>query len=106
MTVSWTKINITLDGWPVYYFDVWVDDQVGQEAILGMDFMVSACIRLDLADGALCLPDEVCVFLTGRNCHTDIMYWWLALTIKILSFLPVDRPKSGPASILPSPNSG
>ena len=32
---------------------------VGQDEILGMDFMVPAGIRLDLADGTLCLPNEV-----------------------------------------------
>ena len=42
-------------------------DQVGQEAILGMDFMVTAGIRLDLADGTLYLPDEVCISQAGRE---------------------------------------
>ena len=32
-----------------------------------MDFMVPAGIRLDLADGTLCLPDEVRIFLAGRK---------------------------------------
>ena len=32
-----TKIKITINGLLVYYFDVWVGDQVGQEAILGMN---------------------------------------------------------------------
>ena len=59
MTEGRTKIKITLNGSLVYYFDVWVGDQVGQEVILGMDFMVTAGIRLDLADGTLVLPDEV-----------------------------------------------
>ena len=53
------KIKITLDGLLVYFFDVWVGDQVGQEAILGIYFMVLASISLDLADGVVCLPDEV-----------------------------------------------
>ena len=39
MTEGRTKIKITLAGSLVYYFDAWVGDQVGQEAILGMDFM-------------------------------------------------------------------
>ncbi|GMF53865.1 unnamed protein product [Phytophthora fragariaefolia] len=39
----------------------------GQEAILGMDFMVPAGIRLDLADGSLCLPDENRIQLSGRR---------------------------------------
>ena len=67
MTVGRTKIKITLNGSLVYYFDVWVGDQVGQEAILGMDFMVPAGICLDLADGTLCLPDEVRICLAGRR---------------------------------------
>ena len=65
MTIGRTKIKITLDGYLVYYFNVWVDDQVGQEAILGMDFMVPAGIRLDLVDGTLCLRDEVRIGLAG-----------------------------------------
>ena len=40
---------------------------MGQEAILGMDFMAPAGIRLDLADGTLCLPDEVRILLAGRR---------------------------------------
>ena len=42
-------------------------DQVGQEAILGMEFTVTAGIRLDLADGTLVLPDKVRIHLTGRR---------------------------------------
>ncbi|GMF39086.1 unnamed protein product [Phytophthora fragariaefolia] len=38
----------------------------GQDAILGMDFMVPAGIRLDLAEGTQCLPDEVRIQLSGR----------------------------------------
>ena len=67
MTEVCTKIKITLNGSLVYYFDVWVGDQVGQEAILGMDFMLPAGIRLDLADETLCLPDEVKIHLAGRR---------------------------------------
>ena len=40
---------------------------VGQDAILGMDFMVPAGIRLDMADGTICLPDEVRIQLAGRK---------------------------------------
>ena len=40
MSIGRTKIKITLDGSLVYCFDVWVEDQVGQDAILGTDFMV------------------------------------------------------------------
>ena len=40
---------------------------MGQKAILGMDFMVPAGVRLDLAEGSLCLPDEVKILLSGRR---------------------------------------
>ena len=32
---------------------------------MGLNFMVPAGIRLDLADGTLCLPDEVRIGLAG-----------------------------------------
>ena len=67
LTIGRTRIKITLNGSLVYYFDVGVGDQVGQEAILGMDFMVSEFYRLDLADGTLCLPDKVRIGLAGRK---------------------------------------
>ena len=63
MTGGRTRIKITLNESLVYYFKAWVGDQVGQDAILGMDFMVPAGIRLDLADGTLCLPDIVNILL-------------------------------------------
>ncbi|KAE8901089.1 hypothetical protein PF003_g14802 [Phytophthora fragariae] len=62
-----SRIKITLAGSLVYFFDIWVGDLSGQEAILGMDFMVPAGIRLDLADGSVCLPDEVKIQLSGRR---------------------------------------
>uniref|UniRef100_M4B2P6 Uncharacterized protein n=1 Tax=Hyaloperonospora arabidopsidis (strain Emoy2) TaxID=559515 RepID=M4B2P6_HYAAE len=40
---------------------------VGQDAILGMDFIVPAVIRLDLADETLCLPNEVRIQLSGQR---------------------------------------
>ena len=52
-------IKVTLNGKLVYVFKVRVGPMVGQDEILGMDFMVPAGIRLDLADGTLCLPNEV-----------------------------------------------
>uniref|UniRef100_A0AAV1TT80 Peptidase A2 domain-containing protein n=1 Tax=Peronospora matthiolae TaxID=2874970 RepID=A0AAV1TT80_9STRA len=67
MTVGRTKIKVTLAGSLVYYFNVWVGDLAGQEAILGMNFMVPAGVRLDLADGALCLPEEIRIHLAGRH---------------------------------------
>ena len=47
MTVVRANIKIILDGSLVYYFDVWVGDQAGKEAILGMDFRVQTGVRLD-----------------------------------------------------------
>ena len=67
LTIVRTKIKTTLDVSLLYYFDVWVGYQVGQEAILGMDIIVPAGIRLNLADGRLCLPDEVRIGLAGRK---------------------------------------
>ncbi|KAE9262043.1 hypothetical protein PR003_g33689, partial [Phytophthora rubi] len=62
-----TRIKITLAGSLVYFFDIWVGDLSGQDAILGMDFLVPAGIRLDLADGSLCLPEEIRIHLSGRR---------------------------------------
>ncbi|OWZ11408.1 reverse transcriptase [Phytophthora megakarya] len=42
-------------------------DLSGQEAILGLDFMVPAGIRLNLAHGSISLPDEVRIQLSGRR---------------------------------------
>ena len=67
LTIGRAKIKVTLAGSLVYYFNVWVGDLAGQEAILGMDFMVPAGVRLDLADGALCLPEEIRIHLAGRR---------------------------------------
>ncbi|GMF50610.1 unnamed protein product [Phytophthora fragariaefolia] len=66
-TVGRTRIKVTLAGSLVNYFDAWVGAQPGLTAILGMDFMVPAGIRLDLADGSLCLPDEGKIPLSGRR---------------------------------------
>ncbi|POM66537.1 Hypothetical protein PHPALM_17586 [Phytophthora palmivora] len=62
-----TRIKITVAGSLVYFFDIWVGDLAGQDAILGMDFMVPAGIRLDLAYGSISLPDEVQIQLRGRR---------------------------------------
>ncbi|POM80234.1 Reverse transcriptase [Phytophthora palmivora] len=71
MTEGRTKIKVTLAGTLVYYFDAWVGSLSGQEAILGMDFMVPAGIRLDLADGTLCLPDESLAFEATTDRRED-----------------------------------
>ncbi|KAE9246089.1 hypothetical protein PF002_g6907 [Phytophthora fragariae] len=64
-----TKIKLTLAGSLVYLYEVWVGDDLppDYQAILGMDFMVPAGIRLDLGDGSMCLPDEIRVMLHGRR---------------------------------------
>ncbi|POM64397.1 LOW QUALITY PROTEIN: Reverse transcriptase [Phytophthora palmivora] len=62
-----TRIEITMAGSLVYVFDIWVGDLAGQDAILGMDFMVPAGTRLDLAYGSINLPDEVRIQLSGRR---------------------------------------
>ncbi|POM58530.1 Hypothetical protein PHPALM_36810 [Phytophthora palmivora] len=62
-----TRIKITMAGSLVYFFDIWVGDLAGQDVILGMDFMVPAGIRLDLAYGSISLPDEVRIELSGRR---------------------------------------
>ncbi|POM58112.1 Hypothetical protein PHPALM_37289 [Phytophthora palmivora] len=81
-----TRLKITLAGSLVYFFDAWVGPPTGgQDIILGMDFMVPAGIRLDLADGTICLPDEVRLQMAGRRplygdkiehvCWKD--YYWI-----------------------------
>ncbi|KAJ8523793.1 hypothetical protein ON010_g17325 [Phytophthora cinnamomi] len=66
-TAGRTKIKITLAGSLVYFLDIWIGDLAAQDAILGMDFMVPAGIRLDLADGSICLSDEIKIQLSGRR---------------------------------------
>ncbi|KAG3169819.1 hypothetical protein PC128_g19090 [Phytophthora cactorum] len=61
------QIKITLAGCLVYCFDIWVGDLADQDAILGMDFMVPAGVRLDLADGTMCFPDEMRIQVSGRH---------------------------------------
>ncbi|OWZ09982.1 hypothetical protein PHMEG_00017238 [Phytophthora megakarya] len=67
MTEGRTRIKITIAGADVYYFDAWVGERSGQEAILGMAFIVRTGIRLDMADRSPCLPDEVRIQLSGRH---------------------------------------
>ncbi|GMF49729.1 unnamed protein product [Phytophthora fragariaefolia] len=47
--------------------EVSIVDTAFARKTLGMDFMVPAGIRLDLADGSLCLPDEIRIQLSGRR---------------------------------------
>ena len=88
LTVGRTRLKVTLAGLLVYYFDAWVGDQPGHDAILGMDFMVPAGIRLDLADGTLCLPDEVQVQMTGRRPLYGSQMQWVTLDQDL--YLPVE----------------
>ncbi|POM80503.1 Hypothetical protein PHPALM_1656 [Phytophthora palmivora] len=63
-----TRLKITLAGSLVCFFYAWVGPPTGgQDLILGMDFMVPAGIRLDLADWTICLPDEVRLQMAGRR---------------------------------------
>ncbi|OWY92151.1 hypothetical protein PHMEG_00038963, partial [Phytophthora megakarya] len=67
-----TRIKVTLGGSLVYFVDIWVGDLTGQQAILGMDFMAPAGIRLGLANGSISLPDEVRIQLSGsRQLYSD-----------------------------------
>ncbi|GMF33732.1 unnamed protein product [Phytophthora fragariaefolia] len=66
-TVGRTRVKITLAGNLVYFMDLWVGDLVGQHAILGMNFMVPAGVRIDTADETASLPDEVRIQLIGRR---------------------------------------
>ncbi|KAE9277003.1 hypothetical protein PR003_g28905 [Phytophthora rubi] len=66
-TVGRARHKVTLAGNLVYFFEAWVGDLAGQNAILGMDFMVPAGIRLDAGDGTVCLPDEVRVQMLERR---------------------------------------
>ncbi|OWZ15959.1 reverse transcriptase [Phytophthora megakarya] len=66
-TLGRTTIKVTLTGYLVYFFDVWVGALAGQDAIWGMDVMVPAGIHLDFADGTTCLADEVRIQLSGRR---------------------------------------
>ena len=82
-----TKIKITLNISVVCYFDDWVSDHVGQEAILDMNYMVLVGIRLDLADGTLVLSDEVIILLPGL------------ISLKVPSIVDrVPRTERGPTS--------
>ncbi|OWY93323.1 hypothetical protein PHMEG_00037333 [Phytophthora megakarya] len=58
----YTTIKITLAGYLVYVFDIWIGDLSGHNAILG----IKSGVRMDLADASMRLPDEVGIPLNGR----------------------------------------
>ncbi|OWZ10929.1 hypothetical protein PHMEG_00016124 [Phytophthora megakarya] len=62
-----TRIKFTLAEYMVYFFDIWIGDLSGQNAILGMNSMVPAGVRMDLADGSMRIPDEVRIPLNDRK---------------------------------------
>ncbi|GMF37318.1 unnamed protein product [Phytophthora fragariaefolia] len=62
-----SRIRVTLAGNLVYFMVLSVGDLSGQQAILGMNFMVPAVVRIDSADGTACIPDEVRISLIGRK---------------------------------------
>ena len=54
------KIKITLMQTIVYFYEVWISDHhAGVDLLLGVDFLMSAGIRLDLYSGRAILPDEI-----------------------------------------------
>ncbi|OWZ16533.1 hypothetical protein PHMEG_0009664 [Phytophthora megakarya] len=61
-----TRIKV-LAGSLVYLFDIWVGDLTGQQAILDMDYIFPAGIRLDLAHGSISFPDEVRIQLSASD---------------------------------------
>ncbi|KAJ0388700.1 hypothetical protein ATCC90586_011844 [Pythium insidiosum] len=59
-----TRIKITLGVSVVYYMDIWCGNiGEGVQCLLGMDFMVSAGVRLSAFDGMVRLPNEESVRL-------------------------------------------
>ena len=63
MTIGRITLKVSLG----YYFEVWVGDQVGQEAIWKINYLVPAGIRLDLTEETLCLPEEVRISMAARR---------------------------------------
>ena len=75
----------------VYNFDVLVRDQVDQKAMLGIDLIIPVDIRLDSADGRLCLPDEVRINLAVRRPPYARRYTRYTWTINSIKSMLVDR---------------
>lgn len=69
------KIKITLMKTIVYFYEVWISDhQAGVDLLLGVDFLMSAGIRLDLYSGRAILPDEIRVPLSNiKDVHENTM---------------------------------
>jgi len=60
------EVKITLGMNTVYVYTVWISDHHDTSGlILGVDFLMSAGIRLDLYAGKARLPDEVCIPLNN-----------------------------------------
>ncbi|KAI9920258.1 hypothetical protein PsorP6_015929 [Peronosclerospora sorghi] len=89
LTEGRTRIKLTLEGSLVYYFHAWVGKLVGQDVILGMDVLIPVGARLDVAHGALNLPDELIIPLEGRR----LLYGLSGNYIKIDQYehIPVGR---------------
>ncbi|KAJ0390282.1 hypothetical protein ATCC90586_011834 [Pythium insidiosum] len=63
-----TRIKITLGVSVVYYMDIWCGNiGEGVQCLLGMDFMVSAGVRLSAFDGMVRLPNEESVRLVSSS---------------------------------------
>jgi hypothetical protein len=66
------EVKITLGLNTVYLYTVWISDhQDTSGLILGVDFLMSAGIRLDLYAGKAQLPDEVCISLNNVRDATE-----------------------------------
>ncbi|OWY96830.1 LOW QUALITY PROTEIN: hypothetical protein PHMEG_00032802 [Phytophthora megakarya] len=63
-----TKIKITLAGYLVYFFDIWIGDLSGQNTILGMDFMVPAVY-------GWISPTDRCGYLMKWGYHLMVIVW-------------------------------
>jgi hypothetical protein len=69
------KIKITLMKTIVYFYEVWISDhKAGVDLLLGVDFLMSAGIRLDLYSGREILPDEIRIPLSNiKDVHENTM---------------------------------
>ncbi|OWZ13854.1 hypothetical protein PHMEG_00012754 [Phytophthora megakarya] len=60
------RIKLTMGPRVVYVLDVWVGNiEAGVDCLLGMDFMMSAGVRLCVHEGVVKLPDEESLLLVG-----------------------------------------